>query len=39
MSEFLALAREMFDRLASCQTKQQQILALFELTTKYVYNV
>ena len=38
MSEFLSLAREMFDRLAKCQTKQQQLLALFELTTKYVYN-
>lgn len=38
MSEFLALAREMFDRLAKCQTKQQQLLALFELTTKYVYD-
>ena len=38
VSEFLALAREMFDRLATCQTKQQQLLALFELTTKYVYN-
>ena len=39
MSEFLSLAREMFERLASCQSKQQQILALFELTTKYIYNV
>lgn len=38
LSEFLALARDMFDRLANCQTKQQQLLALLELTTKYVYN-
>ncbi|KAL1401096.1 hypothetical protein pipiens_000146, partial [Culex pipiens pipiens] len=39
MSEFLALAREVFARLKSCKSRQDQLEALVELTAKYIYNV
>ncbi|XP_062541805.1 uncharacterized protein LOC134209790 [Armigeres subalbatus] len=38
ISEFLCLAEEMFQRLQSCNSKQQQFLALHELAIKFVYN-
>lgn len=38
ISEFLCLARDMFQRLQGCTNKQQQFLALSELIIKYVYN-
>ena len=37
-AEFLALARELFNRLSNCRSKQQQFLAISELMIKYVYN-
>ena len=39
MSEFLALAREVFGRLKSCKSRLDQLEALVELTAKYIYNV
>ncbi|KAL1404037.1 hypothetical protein pipiens_019096, partial [Culex pipiens pipiens] len=39
MSEFLTLAREVFARLKSCKSRQDQLEALVELTAKYIYNV
>lgn len=39
LTEFLSLAREMFNRLSSCTTKQQQFYALSELMGKYLYSV
>lgn len=39
LSEFLSLARELFQRLRECRNKEQQFLALSELMIKYVYNV
>lgn len=38
ISEFLCLARDLFQRLQGCRNKQQQFLALSELMIKYVYN-
>lgn len=38
MSEFLCLARDMFQRLSGCRSKQQQFLALGELMMKYIGN-
>ena len=39
MSEFLALAREVFARLKNCKSRLDQLEALVELTAKYIYNV
>lgn len=39
MSEFLALAREVFARLKSCKSRLDQLEALVELTAKYIYSV
>lgn len=39
LSEFLALARDMFTRVSGCTTKQQQFFALHELMAKYLYAV
>lgn len=36
LTEFLALAREMFTRFRACRSKEQQFLALGELMMKYV---
>ena len=38
VSEFLCLARDMFERLSGCRSKQQQFLALGELMMKYIDN-
>ena len=37
-TEFLKLAEEMYDRFQECHTKGQQLLALAELMSKYVFN-
>ena len=37
-AEFLKLAEEMYDRFQECHTKGQQLLALAELMSKYVFN-
>ena len=39
LTEFLSLAREMYNRLSGCSSKQQQFFALSELMGKYLYNV
>lgn len=39
MSEFLAVAREVFARLKSCKSRQDQLEALVELTAKFIYSV
>lgn len=39
LTEFLALARDLFTRVSGCTTKQQQFFALHELMAKYLYNV
>lgn len=39
LSEFLSLARDLFQRLRECRNKEQQFQALTELMIKYVYNV
>lgn len=38
ISEFLALARDMFARLSGCRSKLQQFNALAELMVKYIYH-
>lgn len=38
-TEFLNLAKEMFERLSACRSKAMQFAALSELMIKYVYNV
>lgn len=37
MSEFLALARDMYSRLSQCTSKEDQFFALHELIVKYIY--
>lgn len=38
VEEFICLAKDLFARLSSCQSKAMQFLALSELIIKYIYN-
>lgn len=37
LSEFLGLARDMFNRFKACNTREEQFFALHELMAKYLY--